>query len=306
MLPTLFYSPRYQADIGPHVFPMQKFALTRKLLLELERAVPADFAEPDPATDEQVLAVHERAYVDKLRQLRLSEEEIGVLELPLSRELVEAVWRVAGGTVAACRRALETGWAANLSGGFHHAFAGHGEGFCVLNDIAIGVTAVLHEGRVGRAAVLDLDVHQGNGTAAIFQEEPRVFTCSLHQEHNYPLAKPASDLDIGLPDGCGGERYLAELDRALDAVGASAPELLVYVAGADVYCRDQLGGLALSIDDIEARDRCVLERCRQQALPVAVVLAGGYAFDLFDTVSIHARTIGLGLELLVRRPETRQ
>ncbi len=302
MSPRLFYSPHYDTDIGPHIFPWQKFGLTRQLLLELGRVTTADFATPEPATEAQVTAVHTPDYVRKLRQLTLSDDEIRVLELLPSRELVEACWLVAGGTIAACRRAMADGFAANLAGGFHHAFAGHGEGFCILNDVAIGIRAMLDEARLSRAAVLDLDVHQGNGTATIFADEERVFTCSIHQQNNYPHHKARSDLDLGLADGSGGEVYLRALDQALDATLASAPELICYVAGADPYEHDQLGGLGLSVEELRARDRRVFERCAGRRVPVVVVPAGGYAAEVFDTVSIHATTIGLGLALC--RPAT--
>jgi acetoin utilization deacetylase AcuC-like enzyme len=188
------------------------------------------------------------------------------------------------------------GFAANVAGGFHHAFPDHGEGFCVLNDIAIGIAAMLAESAIERAAVIDLDVHQGNGTAAIFARDPRVFTCSIHQEHNYPEVKPPSDLDIGLEDGAGGREYLAALDQALGRTLASRPELLVYVAGADPYEHDQLGGLALTLDDLHERDRRVFAAAEAARAPVVAVPAGGYALDLRDTVMIHATTCRLGLE----------
>jgi acetoin utilization deacetylase AcuC-like enzyme len=302
----LIYSDAYCADIGDHVFPMRKFGLTRQLLLELGRATADDFETPTPASDAQVLAVHTPRYVRRVRELALRPEEIRILEIPLHRELVHAFWLVAGGTVLACRRAVETGFAANLAGGFHHAHADHGEGFCLLNDVAIGARAMLDEGWVERVAVLDLDVHQGNGTAAIFAREPRVFTCSLHQEDLYPLPKSPGDLDIGLPGGTGGAEYLAALEPALDATLAAAPDLVVYVAGADPYARDQLGGLELTIDDLGARDRRVFERCAAASVPVAVVPAGGYAVEVFDTVSIHVQTLTLGLRQASRGGATQQ
>jgi acetoin utilization deacetylase AcuC-like enzyme len=297
MEPCLFYTDGYYADIGAHVFPMQKFALTRELLLQLGAAGVGDFVAPQPALDEQVLAVHSPYYVRRVKELALSDDEVRVLEVPLSQGLVSAFWLVAGGTVQACRRALDCGYAANLAGGFHHAFPDHGEGFCLLNDVAIGARAVLDERRAERVAVLDLDVHQGNGTAAALGRDPRVFTCSIHQENNYPYLKQTSDLDIGLADGSDVEVYRPALERALTATLAHRPQLLIYVAGADPYEHDQLGGLALTIDDLRERDRLVFERYRAAGVPVVVTLAGGYAAEVFDTVFIHAATIGLGLEL---------
>lgn len=292
----LVYSDGYYADIGAHVFPMEKFALTRRFLLEGGLAVEEDFVAPEPATDAEVLRVHTPEYVRKLEHGALSLDEILVLELPYSPGLVRASFLCAGGTIAACRLALAQGFAANLAGGFHHAFPDHGEGFCVLNDLAIGLAAMLAEGRIERAAVIDLDVHQGNGTAAAFAREPRVFTCSIHQERNYPAVKPPSDLDLGLEDGARGAEYLAALDTALAAVLGSRPELLMYVAGADPYVHDQLGGLALTLDDLRRRDERVLEAAAAAGVPVAVVPAGGYAVDVHDTVRIHAATLRLGLE----------
>jgi acetoin utilization deacetylase AcuC-like enzyme len=293
--PCLVYSDGYYADIGAHVFPTEKFALTRRFLIERGWAAESDFVAPEPAADADVLRVHTPAYVAKLKQGRLSPAEILLLELPYSPELVRASWLTAGGTILACRTALRTGFAANLAGGFHHAFADHGEGFCVLNDPAIGLAALLASDEIARGAVIDLDVHQGNGTAAIFAGEPRVFTCSIHQEMNYPALKPPSDLDLGLPDGAGGRVYLAAVDEALDAVLASGPEILLYVAGADPYIEDQLGGLALTADDLARRDLKVLEAAAARGVPVVTLPAGGYARDLMDTVSIHATTIRLGL-----------
>ncbi len=295
---SLVYSAAYYADIGGHIFPMEKFALTRQFLLESGVAVEGDFVEPAPATDDDVRRVHTADYVQKLKTGRLSAQEILTLELPYSADLVRASWLCAGGTIAACRLALELGFGGNLAGGFHHAYADHGEGFCVLNDVAVGIRAVLAEGRIKRAAVIDLDVHQGNGTAAIFGDDPQVFTCSIHQERNYPLIKPPSDLDIGLQDGATGREYMAALAQALAATLASGPELLVYVAGADPYEQDQLGGLALSLDDLLERDERVFGTAAGAGVPITVVPGGGYALDVQDTVRIHAATFRRGLAAL--------
>ena len=292
----LVYSRAYYADIGAHVFPTEKFALTHRCLLERGWATAGDFVEPAPASDEDVLRVHTRDYVRKLKTGTLSQLEIMTLELPWSAELVRASWLCAGGTLLACRIALRLGFAANLAGGFHHAFPDHGEGFCVLHDPAIALRALLAAGEIGKAAVLDLDVHQGNGTAAIFAADPQVFTCSIHQEHNYPAVKPPSDLDLGLPDGADGAAYRPALERALAATLGPGPDLLVYVAGADPYLEDQLGGLALTREDLAARDRRVLEAAAAAGVPVVTLPAGGYARQVEDTVLIHATTVRLGLE----------
>jgi acetoin utilization deacetylase AcuC-like enzyme len=297
----LVYTDAYYANIGGHVFPMEKFALTRQFLLESGAAVADDFVEPVAATDEEVLRVHTAEYVEKLRAGRLSREEILVLELPYSPELGRAAWLSAGGTITACRLALAHGFGGNLAGGFHHAFPDHGEGFCVLNDIAIGIRAMLAEGRIERAAVLDLDVHQGNGTAAIFAGEPRVFTCSIHQERNYPAEKPPGDLDIGLRDGADGGEYMAALDMAIGTTLESRPDLLVYVAGADPYEQDQLGGLALTLADFADRDERVCGAAAESGVPLVAVPAGGYAVDVRDTVRIHAATFRRGLALIEAR-----
>jgi acetoin utilization deacetylase AcuC-like enzyme len=228
----------------------------------------------------------------------LSPLEIMTLELPWSPDLVRASWLCAGGTLLASRIALATGFAANLAGGFHHAFPDHGEGFCVLHDPAIALRALLAAGEIARASVLDLDVHQGNGTAAIFAGDERVFTCSIHQENNYPVLKPPSDLDLGLPDGAPGPVYRRALDQAIPAVFAADPELLVYIAGADPYVEDQLGGLALSRADLAERDARVLAAAAERQVPVVVLPAGGYARHVADTVAIHATTLRLGLERL--------
>jgi acetoin utilization deacetylase AcuC-like enzyme len=292
------YSDGYYADLGAHVFPTVKFALTRRLLIAEGWATADDFVEPAPAADADVLRVHTPAYVRKLKEGTLSPLEIMTLELPWSPELTRASWLCAGGTLLACRIALAVGFAANLAGGFHHAFPDHGEGFCVLHDPAIALKALLAAGEIARAAVLDLDVHHGNGTAFIFADDPQVFTCSIHQENNYPAVKPPSDLDLGLPDGADFELYDRALGQAIPAVLAGDPELLVYVAGADPYIEDQLGGLALTRADLAARDERVFEAAGAAGVPVVTLPAGGYAREVADTVAIHATTVRLGLERL--------
>ena len=197
-----------------------------------------------------------------------------------------------GGTLLTARSALEDGVAVHLGGGFHHAYAGHGEGFCLYNDVAVAVRALRAEDVVERVAVVDLDVHHGNGTAAIFAEDDDVLTFSMHQQNNYPSLKPPSDLDVGLPDGTEDADYLDLLDRALgDVLGEPAPELIVYLAGADPYEHDQLGGLTLTLGGLRRRDRMVLERAGERRIPIAVLMAGGYAYELNDPVSIHGATV---------------
>jgi acetoin utilization deacetylase AcuC-like enzyme len=286
------WAPEYEVDIGPHVFPTSKYRLVRRRLLDERALREAQFHRPAPATRGELLRVHGSGYLDRALKGALTRREELLLELPFSPALLKASLLCCGGTLLAGRMALEAGVAVHLGGGFHHAFPDHGEGFCLLNDVAVAAAGLRAEGRVRRVAVVDLDVHQGNGTAAIFRSEPEVYTFSMHQEGNYPFPKPASDLDVGLPDGIEDERYHEILDESLHrVVDEGRPEVAVYLAGADPYESDQLGGLALSLDGLALRDRRVLERFGKEGIPVAVVLAGGYARRLADTVEIHCNTV---------------
>lgn len=288
----LIWSPRYEVDIGPHVFPTVKYRLVREALLQRGCLGEEDGLHPEPVSWDRLGAAHSPDYLEKIRDGDLSIQEQMVLELPFTSELREASILCCGGTLLAAEKAMEEGVAVHLGGGFHHAFRSHGEGFCLLNDVAVAFTALLAEGRVSRGAVVDLDVHQGNGTASIFASDPRVFTFSMHQERNYPHPKPPSDLDVGLPDGMGDEAYLETLDGSLRTVlDRHEPEVVIYLAGADPFMEDQLGGLFLTKDGLEARDRMVFERCAEVGAGVAVVLAGGYARREADTVEIHRRTV---------------
>jgi len=292
MTVPLVYSEGYVIDLGEHVFPAVKYRRVHERLLQEGKASPNDFLEPMPITDEEVLRVHTGEYLQKIQTGTLTPEDIARLELPFSEELVRGVWLSTGGTLMACQRALEAGVAINLSGGYHHAFADHGEGFCLLNDVAIALGSLHARGTIEQSAIVDLDVHQGNGTAAIFAGRPEVFTFSMHQQNNYPLVKPPSDLDVGLPDGASGDLYLAALSRHLpEILDSHRPELVVYLAGADPYRGDRLGGLGLTRDDLAERDRRVFSEARERSIPVAVVLAGGYAVDTQDTVAIHVATV---------------
>lgn len=288
----LLYSDRYDLNLGAHVFPSQKYRLVRDRLLAGGIAAPEDFLIPPPATDEDVLRVHTPEYVRKLLTGGLDYLEILRLEIPYSKQLIEACWLAAGGSILAGRRALEDGWAANIGGGFHHAYPDHGEGFCVIHDVAVAIRRLQFDRAVERAMVVDTDVHQGNGTAAIFADDPSVFTFSIHQENNYPYPKPPSTLDVNLPDGIGDDEYLAALDQGLrQAFRSFRPQLLFYIAGADPYREDQLGGLALSIEGLARRDALVFEYARANRVPVAIAHAGGYARRVEDTVRIHVGTI---------------
>lgn len=285
------WSEAYEADIGPHVFPTVKYRRVKETL-EAEGTLREEaLARPDPAPWEELARVHGREYLRKIRERDFTRREELTLEVPLTDDFVRASRVCASGTTLACRRALETGLCLHLGGGFHHAFPDHGEGFCLLNDVAVALRTLLDEGRVRRAAVVDCDVHHGNGTAAVFADEPAVFTASFHQEANYPLHKPPGDLDVGLPDRLGDEAYLEALREGLDEVlGGHRPELVVYLAGADPFREDRLGGLSLSKRGLRARDDAVLEACREAGAATAVCLAGGYALRLEDTAAIHAAT----------------
>ena len=326
MLPfKLIYSDGYDLNLGAHVFPAVKYKLIREKCLAEKIAAPEDFLEPQPAPDEDVLRVHTQEWVRKLKTGKLSPAEVLRLEVPYSPQFVRAVWLSAGGSTLAAERALADGCAFNFGGGFHHAFPDHGEGFCAIHDVAVAIRALQARGAVATALVVDLDVHHGNGTAAIFGGDPSVFTLSLHQENNYPYPKPPSDLDVGLPDFTSDETYLRllrdALDQAFDRFAKAAPkrapaalvgrrsspaefipsgsertptekpDLIYYLAGADPYMEDQLGGLALTLEGLKERDRIVLAAARSRRIPIAVTFAGGYARRVQDTVQIHVNTI---------------
>jgi acetoin utilization deacetylase AcuC-like enzyme len=287
----LVYDHGYDLNLGHHVFASAKYRLIREFLIHKGLAGTDDFVAPPAATSGQLLAVHTAAWIDHLSSGRLTYHEILQLEVPFSRAMVNAAWLNAGGSILAARLALEHGAAFNLGGGFHHAFADHGEGFCPVNDVAVAVRAMQCEHRVQRVLIVDCDVHQGNGTAAIFAADPGVFTFSAHQRDNYPHVKPPSDLDLEFDDGAGDRDYLDQLAAACDeALARSAPQLLVYVSGADPFFDDQLGGLALTKQGLYERDRLVFDRALAHHVPVMVTLAGGYARYIEDTVEIHANT----------------
>lgn len=291
------YSDQYDLNLGEHVFPSVKYRLTAEKLLQDGVARPEDFVAPDPAKDEDVGLVHDQSYIRKLRTGTLTYAEILRLEIPYSPELIRAVWLSAGGSILAGRHALEEGVGVNIGGGFHHAYPDHGEGFCVIHDVAIAIRRLQKDKLIERAMTVDLDVHHGNGTAAIFASDPSVFTLSIHQEKNYPYPKPASKMDVNLEDGAGDDEYLAALEDGLDkSLAEFTPDLIFYLAGADPYREDQLGGLKLTLDGLQRRDRMVFEKARAKKIPVAVTLAGGYARRLEDTIQIHSSTIRLAKE----------
>ena len=288
----VFYSPRYYADIGEgHVFPIRKFELVRDRLLREGTLAAGEIIEPYPAAIEDVLLVHTEDYVTRLRAGALTERELKRLGLPWSKALVRRSFLATSGTIGAARAALKDGVASNLAGGTHHAFADRGEGFCVLNDVAVADRVLLRDRLVRRAGVVDLDVHQGNGTATIFEGDPAVFTFSMHGAKNYPLQKARSSLDVNLADGTGDDEYLETLARHLPAVFAHGPDLVFYLGGADPYAGDKLGRLGLSVAALRARDELELAECRRRGVPVATVMSGGYAADISDTVEIHCNTV---------------
>jgi acetoin utilization deacetylase AcuC-like enzyme len=321
MLPfKLIYSDGYYLPIGEHVFPAEKYRKIRERLLASGVAETNDFLEPEPATDEDILLVHTPEYVDKLATGTLSSQEELELEVPYSRDLVDAFWLAAGGSMLAARQALVDRVSVSIGGGFHHAFPDHGEGFCMIHDVAVAIRRLQRDGKIRTAMTVDCDVHQGNGTAVIFAgkrapgdwlpspsgsalnrnrparrhsaDAEDVFTISLHQQNNYPVFKPPSSLDLNLPDMIGDGEYLACVGDAL-SLGLSMfkPELICYLAGADPYREDQLGGLSLTIEGLKRRDALVFQIAKAERIPVMVTLAGGYAQDVEDTVTIHCNTV---------------
>ncbi|HZH89784.1 MAG TPA: histone deacetylase [Pyrinomonadaceae bacterium] len=288
----VFYTPRYYADIGEgHVFPIRKFELVRDRLIGEGTLAPSEIIEPQPAPVADVLLVHTEDYVTRLRAGALTPRELRRLGLPWSKALVRRSFLATGGTTSAARTALVSGIASNLAGGTHHAFPERGEGFCVLNDVAVAIRTLRRDGALERAAVVDLDVHQGNGTATIFEGDREVFTFSMHGAKNYPVFKARSTLDVELPDGTGDGEYLRALAEHLPRVFSNRPDIVFYLGGADPYAGDKLGRLSLSIEGLRARDEFVLSECRARGVPVVTVMSGGYATDIDDTVEIHCNTI---------------
>jgi acetoin utilization deacetylase AcuC-like enzyme len=291
----IFYSDHFALPLPEgHRFPVEKYSLLRQRIIE-QRLIPeCSLRVPEPASDEQLLRVHHAEYLNRFAAGELSERETRRIGFPWSPALVERSRRSVGGTIAACRAALQQGIAANLAGGTHHAYADHGEGFCVFNDAAVAARAMQAEGRADRIAVLDCDVHQGNGTASIFRDDPSVFTFSVHCEKNFPFHKEPSSLDIPLPDGAGDAAYLEAVEHGVrSALEHFRPDLAIYLAGADPFSGDSLGRLAVSKAGLQQRDRLVFSLCQTSHVPVAVTLSGGYARNIHDTVDIHLHTVYL-------------
>lgn len=300
MLPLkLIYHEDYDLHLGAHVFPSSKFRLIRGRLLDEGTATADDFVAPEAASDDDLLLVHTADWIHRLYDGTLRPDEIARLEIPWSPQMVRAFWLSAGGSILAGRKALEDGGAFNVGGGFHHAFPAHGEGFCAIHDVAVAVRKLRHEGLIGRAMVVDCDVHHGNGTAYIFANDADVHTLSIHQYNNYPAVKPPSKVDIHLEDGVGDEEYLSRLSADyLPALQSFRPDLLFYIAGADPYYDDQLGGLNLTIPGLRARDELVLRSAQSAGVPFAVALAGGYARRIEDTITIQSNTAKVAAEVL--------
>jgi acetoin utilization deacetylase AcuC-like enzyme len=293
-----YYCDTFVFPLPPgHRFPIQKYSELRQRVLASGLLKREDLHVPPPAADEDLLLVHTPAYLEQVKEGTQSDKEIRRMGLPWSVELVERSRRSVGGTTAACRDALADGLAANLAGGTHHAYPDHGEGFCVFNDVGVATRVMQREGRAQRVLIVDCDVHQGNGSAAIFRSDPRVFTFSIHGARNFPFHKEQSDLDIALADGTADEAFLEALRLGLKrALADSAPELVIYLAGADPFKGDTFGRLALSKGGLAQRDRMVLSACRARSIPVAITLSGGYAKDISDTVDIHFETIRIAVE----------
>jgi len=303
--PWCVYSHDYFVDMGDHVFPVEKYRLTYAALVEEGTLGPGEVLEPAPAPEEDLLRVHTREYLAHLRALAAYGWGLLTPDTPVSPEILDKAILAAGGTTLAARLALTNGAALHLSGGFHHAFADHGEGFCYVNDVVVAIRRLQHDGDIRTAAVIDCDLHQGNGTATLFGQCPSVFTFSIHEEDNYPLLKPPSDLDTGLRWGCRDEEYLAGVQAGVKAaVEDRLPDLAIYLAGADPYEGDLLGGLAVTMQGLRERDELVLRTCAEHRVPVAVVLAGGYAQRTEDTVAIHCATAREVRRVLARLADT--
>ena len=294
----LFYADHYVLPLpAGNRFPMEKYARLRERVVCENVATPEQLCAPRAANEEELGRAHDPRYVRRVLEGDLTPAEIRRIGFPWSPEMVERSRRSAGATLEACRTALEEGVAVNLAGGTHHAFADRGEGYCVFNDSAIAARAMQAEGRAARVVVVDCDVHQGNGTASIFADDPTVFTFSIHGAKNFPFRKEKSDLDVDLPDGVEDEAYLSDLAPALaEAISRCRPDLAIYVSGADPYSGDRLGRLSLSREGLAERDRVVFAALRGAAVPVAVTMAGGYARDIEDTVAIHLQTVRLAAD----------
>ena len=295
----IFYADHFVLPLPPgHRFPMSKYSLLRSRVSSFDGI---ELHEAPLALKEQILLAHTSEYVERVCSGQLSHIEQRVIGFPWSEEMVERSRRSAGATIAACRAAWIDGVAANLAGGTHHAYADKGRGFCVFNDAAIAARTIQQDllpilGRKCQISIIDLDVHQGNGTASIFKEDKSIFTLSIHGEKNFPFRKEDSDLDIGLPDGCGDNLYLNALEQALKELDQLfVNDLVIFLAGADPHEGDRLGRLSLSLDGLRLRDQLLLDWCFMRHLPIAITMAGGYGHRIEDTVDVHAQTINIAM-----------
>jgi acetoin utilization deacetylase AcuC-like enzyme len=296
----VFYSDHFVLPLPEgHRFPMAKYSMLRERVARDGICGPGELLTPRAVTDQEILRAHAPDYLKRVASGTLTDKEMRRIGFPWSEQMVERSRRASGGTLGACLAALDEGFAANLAGGTHHAFSDRGEGYCVFNDSAIAARAVQAAGLVGRVVVIDTDVHQGNGTAAILRGDPTVFTYSIHGAKNFPFHKDESDMDAPLPDGAGDTEFLATLERGLEAaLDAAGADLAIYLAGADPFEGDRLGRLSVTKLGLAERDRIVLQSCRERGIPVAVTMAGGYANEVEDTVDVHFRSIRRAADLL--------
>ena len=292
------YSDAYwMVDLGNHVFPAEKYRLIYEKLLR-RGAKKENFKAPEPASDEDLLLVHSPKYLKKLKTGRLSQAEVITMELPYSAEVLDFAQLMVGGTIMAVQLALEDGLSVHIGGGFHHAFHDHGEGFCILNDVAVALRKMQQSGSFQKGMIVDCDVHQGNGTAEIFAEDETVFTFSMHQMDIYPAKKEKSMLDVGFWSDDGDKKYLDSLNSHIPSLFETfKPDVVFFLAGADPYEKDQLGGLKVTFDGLKERDSIVIQGALRLKIPVVILFAGGYAFDVADTVEIHLNTIKMAQKL---------
>lgn len=297
----IFYSDHFVLPLPEgHRFPMVKYSMLRERVVN-DPQISAELQVPRAVTDEEILRAHDPAYLERVKGGSISKKEMRRIGFPWTKKMVERSRRASGGTLDACRAALEDGLAANLAGGTHHAFANSGEGYCVFNDSVIAARTLQHEGLIEKVVILDTDVHQGNGTAAILEDDDSVFTFSIHGEKNFPFHKERSDLDVPLPDGADDGEFLAALEKGIEkSLEVSGVGIAIYLAGADPYADDKLGRLSVSKAGLAERDRLVLETCRERGIPVVATMAGGYAKEVEDTVDIHYQTVRCAAELQAR------
>ena len=297
----IYYADHFVLPLPPgHRFPMSKYARLRERVSEAGIIPPHELAEPPAATDAQLMLVHDPAYVRRVADGTLDAQEQRRIGFPWSMQMVERSRRSVGATIAAARSALQYGFAANLAGGTHHAYADHGEGYCVFNDVAVAIRTLMHDQLIESAGILDTDVHQGNGTAAIFRDDPSVFSFSVHGANNFPFRKEASSLDVPLADGAGDEEFLAAVSAGVTAVLGRKPDIVFYIAGADAHERDRLGRLRVSARALAERDDLILGACQRAGVAAVVVMGGGYGSDVEETVAIHLNSVLAAADLALR------